>query len=550
MDHNYIKLDGVADQEAGDFSNIGTMAMLQVQAGDRVDLRAYAKYDEGGSQNDLAPAGVIAGLVNAFGFNPTSGESGAVFDLFEQAIGALGLMGDGEGGEPEAYLQYLFFDRDFNFVATPGIGYAYDQVSGLAAVNATNKATKQHEELSLSREFLEDGYLFVFVSNSSQGTSVYFDDLTIDYTMSPIDQTSDYYPFGGLMGSGFERIISKANDFRYQGKEYDKDLQWYDFHARQYDPYLGRFLAADPLMQFASPYNGMGNNPINLIDPTGMGAYNGLHGDPTPETDNDQDDEVNANSNGDTADAWEREVAAHYAMFDQWMSDMNSTYGESFHESRYGVANGSFGTVAHHSYVKTRGGNSFTITVNTYNQRELNGYLFDLQAQNELPYITSKSITRRDPFNAPGQQNEGNSGQTAFGGFDWLNLAAAEATIWGGATSIAVKGARPVYTTVKAWADQVKSGTRFGNRLGYLGLALTATDVAINGFNTSNTLDGFFGAVSFAGVPGAAIGGTYFIGNLITHGITGKTIGQHVDENYYIVPSGLSHNPVFLIPKN
>ncbi|MEQ9297628.1 MAG: RHS repeat-associated core domain-containing protein [Cyclobacteriaceae bacterium] len=95
-------------------------------------------------------------------------------------------------------------------------------------------------------------------------------DLTIDYTMNPVDQASDYYPFGGLMGSGFERIISKTNDFRYQGKEYDKELQWYDFHARQYDPYLGRFLAADPLMQFSSPYNGMGNNPINLIDPTGM----------------------------------------------------------------------------------------------------------------------------------------------------------------------------------------------------------------------------------------------------------------------------------------
>ena len=72
------------------------------------------------------------------------------------------------------------------------------------------------------------------------------------------------------MGSGLERIICKTNDFRYQGKEYDKDLQWYDFHARQYDPYLGRFLAADPMMQFSSPYNGMGNDPISIIDPTGM----------------------------------------------------------------------------------------------------------------------------------------------------------------------------------------------------------------------------------------------------------------------------------------
>ncbi len=127
-----------------------------------------------------------------------------------------------------------FFDKDFNFTGTLGDGYDFDKVDADAALS-------QHDSLSLSRTFTEDGYLFVFISNSSPEIPVYFDDLTIDYTMSPIDQASDYYPYGGLMGSGFERIISKTNDFRYQGKEYDKDLQWYDFHARQYDPYLGRF---------------------------------------------------------------------------------------------------------------------------------------------------------------------------------------------------------------------------------------------------------------------------------------------------------------------
>ena len=126
---------------------------------------------------------------------------------------------------------------------------------------------------------------------------MYPDDLLIDCTMparpkcskgeNPIALCSESLfedaeiTGSGLMGSGFERIISKTNarptvvkrrrDFRYQGKEYDKDLQWYacpagaqrrrDFHARQYacpteakrrwNPYLGRFLAADPLMQFS-----------------------------------------------------------------------------------------------------------------------------------------------------------------------------------------------------------------------------------------------------------------------------------------------------------
>ncbi len=32
---------------------------------------------------------------------------------------------------------------------------------------------------------------------------------------APSKKRIDYYPFGGLMGSGFGRIISKTNDFHY-----------------------------------------------------------------------------------------------------------------------------------------------------------------------------------------------------------------------------------------------------------------------------------------------------------------------------------------------
>jgi RHS repeat-associated protein len=44
---------------------------------------------------------------------------------------------------------------------------------------------------------------------------------------------------------------------------------WYDFHARMYDPALGRFNGVDPKSQFASPYVGMGNNPVLGVDPDG-----------------------------------------------------------------------------------------------------------------------------------------------------------------------------------------------------------------------------------------------------------------------------------------
>lgn len=135
-------------------------------------------------------------------------------------------------------------------------------------------------------------------------------------------------------------------------------------------------------------------------------------------------------------------------------------------------------------------------------------------------------------------------------GIDWLNVAAANVTIWSAATSIAVNGPKPRYIGPRSWASQVKAGVRFSNQLGYLGLGLTGMDMVINGVNTSNTLDAAFGTISFARVPGAVVGGVYFGSNLITQGITGQSIGQHVDNNFYIIPVATPNTPFILIPKN
>jgi hypothetical protein len=42
-----------------------------------------------------------------------------------------------------------------------------------------------------------------------------------------------------------------------------------DFDLRTYDPQIGRWLQQDPYDQFASPYVGMGNDPVNMVDEDG-----------------------------------------------------------------------------------------------------------------------------------------------------------------------------------------------------------------------------------------------------------------------------------------
>jgi len=61
--------------------------------------------------------------------------------------------------------------------------------------------------------------------------------------------------------------------FSFRTGEFDPSLstglEMFDFHARFYDPQLGRWFTPDPAYQFDNPYLGIGNNPVKYIDPDG-----------------------------------------------------------------------------------------------------------------------------------------------------------------------------------------------------------------------------------------------------------------------------------------
>jgi RHS repeat-associated protein len=66
--------------------------------------------------------------------------------------------------------------------------------------------------------------------------------------------------------------------YLYQGKELQQETEIYDFHARGYDPALGRTWQIDPHSENylnLSPYSWVANNPLLFTDPTGMDIYLG-----------------------------------------------------------------------------------------------------------------------------------------------------------------------------------------------------------------------------------------------------------------------------------
>lgn len=85
-------------------------------------------------------------------------------------------------------------------------------------------------------------------------------------------QEDNYYPFGMRKSTGSP--IGLYNNYLYNGKELQNELEQYDYGARFYDAVVGRFIVSDIRAEEArmfSPYSYAINNPLRFIDINGEG---------------------------------------------------------------------------------------------------------------------------------------------------------------------------------------------------------------------------------------------------------------------------------------
>ncbi len=139
---------------------------------------------------------------------------------------------------------------------------------------SANASTSAFERLFLEDVLVpKEGYMFIYVSNQEEQANIaYFDDITIEHKHSPVLQSDDYYPFG-LTFNSYQRSYSKANNFKYNGKEKQEEWDVLDYGFRMYDPAIARWSVQDAHAESYhswSPYNYVMNNPINMIDLLGL----------------------------------------------------------------------------------------------------------------------------------------------------------------------------------------------------------------------------------------------------------------------------------------
>jgi RHS repeat-associated protein len=96
-------------------------------------------------------------------------------------------------------------------------------------------------------------------------------------------QENNYYPFGAPIAD-LSWSPHSTNRYLRESKEYISDFDWnkYDFTGRTFDSWTLRALQIDPMATKyynTSPYVLWINNPLRVIDPTGMFAENPQEGD-------------------------------------------------------------------------------------------------------------------------------------------------------------------------------------------------------------------------------------------------------------------------------
>ncbi|MFN5550352.1 MAG: RHS repeat-associated core domain-containing protein, partial [Bacteroidota bacterium] len=189
---------------------------------------------------------------------------------FSAGLAGLAPTGGDNPTAPSAYLNYILFDTNYARVAAGAV--QVPQAAGFEEPQRGNGYTNNNllkfdRAISVS----QTGYLYIWVSNESENTEVWFDDLNVIHQKTLVAEATDYGVWGDVMREQKWEDLEGKYRYGYQGKyaEKDEETGWNHFQLREYDAVIGRWTSKDPKGQYYSPYVAMSGDPVNQFDKDG-----------------------------------------------------------------------------------------------------------------------------------------------------------------------------------------------------------------------------------------------------------------------------------------
>jgi RHS repeat-associated protein len=152
-------------------------------------------------------------------------------------------------------------ERTLKTVGTATTVYWSDSYEEKYLAGTLSEATKYYSAnaSTVAQRSTVSGLLFLHKDHLGSATKL------TDGTGAVV-QTIGYAPYGEqAYASGGD-----YTDYKYTGQEEDASTGLYYYHARYYDPELGRFIQADSMLDGMNRYAYCHNNPVMYTDPTGL----------------------------------------------------------------------------------------------------------------------------------------------------------------------------------------------------------------------------------------------------------------------------------------